>query len=232
MRPARLAVPVAPTCAARHRGFVGQLGRGRRLAAAPPRTSFVLRRLAQIVLQRSSQSIHHALSVIARGTLAATSAPGRERASAILSPSTRDTIVVLRERIETRRDRTVRILRETHTRAAPAIERVQTLRRFAHVQQTQHARSSRAESERAPLAAPMRVLVRPAPGAAVAAADSRRDASAEETLTRRRDNAPAWRLPMAEAPALPPHELSRVTEHVMERLDQRARSFRERSGRI
>ena len=36
----------------------------------------------------------------------------------------------------------------------------------------------------------------------------------------------------AEGVPLPPHELSRVTEHVLRTLDRRVLSYRERSGRI
>jgi hypothetical protein len=40
------------------------------------------------------------------------------------------------------------------------------------------------------------------------------------------------RSPAITPPALPPQELSRVTEHVLRTLDRRVLSYRERTGRI
>jgi hypothetical protein len=67
--------------------------------------------------------------------------------------------------------------------------------------------------------------------ATVAGARAEQTVSTHAHTARDRASAPSHFGTTGNA-SLPPHELSRVTEHVLRTLDRRVLSYRERSGRI
>ena len=226
MRAAR-PIPRPPSCAARHLGFIARLGRGRRIAEAVPPLGLVLRRMARAVVQRSFGAMHFTLRVLARANA---TEPVRldEQPIQATAAAVRDGVLVLRERIATHHDGQRHVLRERHVRiaTAPPPVRVQSVRQFA---QARAGRATRVEIAHAGPPTSARVLVHGA--ARVARTTPAHDAPPIPHATSHREARAAWPIPPIVPTGLAPHELSRVTEHVIERLDQRARSWRERNGR-
>jgi hypothetical protein len=186
---------------------------GRRFAALPP-IERVMRRLAAAAAHTAVTRVHvhQAFSASSHWTLRQVRAqrgPVRSPATFVRSEVLRERLVqqrhLLRERVE-RRD----AMPVTHLSLhAPAITRVEQRQVFPRVQLT---------LLRAGLAASPARMREPADTEPGMRAAARTQAPAVT-----RDPAP---------PALAPHELSRITDHVVHALDRRALSWRERSGRI
>jgi len=216
----------AAACADRHHAFVDGLDRARRRTAAAPSASLVLRRITRLVVRRTANSIRQALNLTIRNHLTTlTSAPAR--AAAGPARPARDTIRLLRQQVSGREVRSLREQREARSTAAPALDRLQTLRHFA---QTHRSHTSRIEHEARPVSAPLRILLRQGP--ALPAVEARRGSPNPESPSPRDDRTPAPSKAFGWTPSLPPQDLALVTEHVIDRLNQRARSLRERFGHI
>ena len=214
--------------AARHRAFVARLRNHREEVARTPPISRVLRRSLQRVLHRVLMPLHFALHVFQRA-----SAPWNPPRPVVAPPSTGAAPVVTRERAHQMTrvvERESRVLDVRHSKmlitvalraiavavsAAPSpcvlmTQRIERQMLFPRVTQVvTRAHAAPAARRNAALHAPPQVLEsRSAPRA-----------SAPHTVA-------------IVAPVLPPAELSRVTDHVIQQLDRRVLSYRERMGLV
>lgn len=222
---ASLATP--PAFAARHRAFAARLAGRSAGSARAPGLALVLRRACVRVARRVWMPLHFALQILQRAAAPwAVPHPVLAMAPGDPAPGAVRERTLVTERVVERSGRELHArplaLRVVHvpgpaaagTRAAlapnrvvpvPRIERPAGLPRVAQVV-VRAAGPAAARAEAARLDTPVLREVRTAPRAATPVV------------------APTPALP------LPPAELSRVTDHVIEQLDRRVLSYRERMG--
>lgn len=186
-----------------------------RVARRVPAIERVMRRLASVQLHRAATLHLRVQALLAGGRMQHTERIERQllRAAAPAVPVLRGHEKTLR--IERVRHQRLLVLRTTRTEApAPAALRPSVLMRVEH----RHA---------APRLQMTLARTQPAPAQAAAAEHGgKATTSARLAPSQPRSASPAAPL------VLPPQELSRLTEHVIGQLDQRVRSWQERTGRL
>jgi hypothetical protein len=217
-------------CAARHRAFAARLRRGPVHRTGAPGVALTLRRLPTHVIERLHGLTRFCTRIVERSVM-------REPRPGV---TPRATPAAVREIVRhERRTLLVRLIeRRTHAVErlhARVIERgveaaARTSAAMPNPVRTAVVRRVDLRHVYPPVA---RVLARA--GARVESAAERREApslpaapTSPQRAETRRGTAPG----AAEPVTLPPHELSRVTEHVIAQLDRRVRSYRERMGLI
>lgn len=217
-----------PAFAARHRAFAARLPGGREDGARAPGVARVLRRLPAPVVRRMGFALNLALRFM-QGSVPAPLASQGAHADRPFGPAL--TFVRARAR-ETHRffERAFREMHVRHSRmllgvaqavppsgngSTPPASRAAMLQRIEH--RSHFPRVSQ--------------VVARASGSAAARADPARNETATirdaRPLVR---SATPFAVSTAAAASLPPAELSRVTDHVIQQLDRRVLSYRERMG--
>jgi hypothetical protein len=216
----------APAYARRHRRFVARRGRARTLGEGTPE-AMVLRHGARPgrqqhawmlqVLPRITLLLQRAAAVVAPPPRAASpmAAPGL-RVARIVYATERSTHLLQRER---ERERVLHILHSTQ------------LATVLRHQATRRETATRVEAAYPPVAE--RLLLR------TQAASTPRHDPAPPTPQAMAPGALRHEMPHAGRPPTPthadvlaPHELARVTDHVLSQLDTRVLSWRERHGQV
>jgi hypothetical protein len=221
-----LAIPLE--FAARHREFVARLRNRREEGVRTPPIGRVLRRSMQRVLHRVRTALHFALHVFQRA-----SAPWNPPRPVVAPPSPGAAPVVTRERsyrmtrIVERASHVLHV-RHSHmlvTVAPPAIAVAASTAPSPRVLMTQRI-------ERQTLFPRVTQVVARAPAAPVVRGEAAMHAPPQVVEPRSAPRTSAPHTVAIIAPTLPPAELSRVTDHVIEQLDRRVLSYRERMGQV
>jgi hypothetical protein len=221
-----LAIPLE--FAVRHRTFVARLRNRREEGARTPPIGRVLRRSMQRVLQRVRMPLHFALNVFQRA-----SAPWNPPRPVVAPPSPAAAPVVTRERsywmtrVVERASHVlhVRLSQMLVTVAPPALAVAASTAPSPRVLMTQRV-------ERQTLFPRVTQVVVRAPAAPPVRDDAALHAPPQVVEPHSAPRRSAPHTVAIVAPELPPAELSRVTDHVIQQLDRRVLSYRERMGQV
>ena len=228
MSPCRAPVArrTAPACASRHRAFVARLRCGMRAEARVVAPMCVFRRQAVQMLARLIAPLRLALFVDARrSTSLATWVRATTRGQAAPIASQRAPRAgLLRSLVDRTTTLLLRVSQEQRTERLPRAGTTQI-----DASTTRHHHSVRIERTTTyPQVVQTVVRSAIATAASAAAAAVARGPSDAVHAPRREPVAARTAAPQL---ALPPHELSRLTDHVLQQIDHRVRSFGERMGR-
>jgi hypothetical protein len=223
----RASAPAAPAFATRHRNFVARFLRGKNADAAGP-VARIMRRSASHVIERMRMLTRFCLRIVERplAPVVITRAPRVEQAPATVREIHRDSRQTLLERLVERRTHSIERWRVQfiEQRLGTVLRTVATDQRAVRIAPTLRIEARRAYPPVARM--PARVAVPPKP-----ASERRENVSPlAESSDRRSVTRFGGEFVAPEPLTLPHGELARVTEHVMQQLDRRALSYRERQG--
>jgi hypothetical protein len=214
----------------RHHAFAARLRGGLDAGARAPAVGYVLRRMAARVLRHVRSPLHFALQLIHR-TSVHVGAPRRGPAgqsARLAAPGTHERLRVVMRLLE--RATLASHFRESRPLLGAALPRPSTAAMTGTAESVNGQWIERIE--RQSLYPRVTQVVARAAAPVVPRNDSNMQATSE-TMDVRAVSRPATSHAVTQsAAALPPAELSRVTDHVIRQLDRRVLSYRERMGRV